>query len=138
MKRITIIFLFISMVSLGQNMDKHQWKNRVLLVYTDDINSEDFKNQTLILEEHEKELLERKLIVYRFSKDIYNFNFEKKWKTSNSLYKKYVNNLKSFKVLLIGLDGGIKLTQNSVLKSDKLFTIIDGMPMRKRELKNKN
>ena len=54
MKRITIIFLFISMVSLGQNMDKHQWKNRVLLVYTDDINSEDFKNQTLILEEHEK------------------------------------------------------------------------------------
>ncbi|WP_435415828.1 DUF4174 domain-containing protein [Polaribacter aestuariivivens] len=138
MKRITIIFLFISMVSLGQNMDKHQWKNRVLLVYTDDINSEDFKNQTLILEEHEKELLERKLLVYRFSKDIYNFNFEKKWKTSNSLYKKYVNNLKSFKVLLIGLDGGIKLTQNSVLKSDKLFTIIDGMPMRKRELKNKN
>ncbi|TMM32060.1 DUF4174 domain-containing protein [Polaribacter aestuariivivens] len=138
MRRITIIFLFISMVSLGQNMDKHQWKNRVLLVYTDNINSEDFKNQTLILEEHEKELLERKLLVYRFSKDIYNFNFEKNWKTSNSLYKKYVHNLKNFKVLLIGLDGGIKLTQNSVLKSDKLFTIIDGMPIRKRELKNKN
>ena len=37
--------------------------------------------------------------------------------------------------LLIGLDGGIKLRQNSILTKEKLFAIIDGMPMRRRELK---
>ncbi|QTD37192.1 DUF4174 domain-containing protein [Polaribacter batillariae] len=138
MKIITILFLSISSISFSQSIKKHQWKNRLLLVYADDINSSDFKNQTLILKKHPKELLERKLLIYRFTKDTYNFNFEKNWKKSNSLYKKYVHNVRRFKVLLIGLDGGIKLQQNSVLKPDKLFAIIDGMPMRKRELKNKN
>ncbi|QOD62141.1 DUF4174 domain-containing protein [Polaribacter haliotis] len=138
MRFTTILFLFITFISFSQDINKHQWKNRVLLVYTDNVNSSEFKNQTLILQEHKKELLEIKILVYRFSKDVYNFNFKENWQKSNSLYKKYVHNLKSFKVLLIGLDGGIKLEQNSVLKSNKLFALIDGMPMRKRELKNKN
>ncbi|MBG7611245.1 DUF4174 domain-containing protein [Polaribacter sp. BAL334] len=43
-----------------------------------------------------------------------------------------------FTITLIGLDGGIKLEQNRVISSEKLFTIIDGMPIRKREIRNKN
>ncbi|QNM85694.1 DUF4174 domain-containing protein [Polaribacter pectinis] len=131
-------FLFFGMIVFGQNIKIHQWKNRVLLVYTDNVNSSEFKNQTLIIQEHKKELLDRKLLVYRFTKDVYNFNFKENWHKSNSLYKKYVHNLKPFKVLLIGLDGDVKLEQDSVLTSEKLFAIIDGMPMRKKELKNKN
>jgi hypothetical protein len=36
------------------------------------------------------------------------------------------------------LDGKIKLEQSTILSTEKLFTIIDGMPIRKREIRNKN
>ena len=40
--------------------------------------------------------------------------------------------------MLIGLDGGIKLEQIQILSAEKLFAIIDGMPMRKREIRKNN
>ena len=36
-----------------------------------------------------------------------------------------------FEVILIGLDGYIKLQQNEVISAKNLFAIIDAMPMRK-------
>ena len=41
-------------------------------------------------------------------------------------------------MILIGLDGGVKLRQTEMISLDKLFTLIDGMPMRRREIKNEN
>lgn len=124
--------------SFSQDLKKHQWKNRVLLIYTDDKNADDFKHQIKVLSEDKKGLAERKLVVYQFTKNDFTTDFDKAWLTSNFLYKNYVNNNEPFKVLLIGLDGGIKLEQNKILSLEKLFSIIDGMPMRRRELKRKN
>ena len=131
MKTTAIFFLLFSMISFGQNIKKHQWKNRVLIVFTDDLQNDVYKNQLLILEEHPKELLERKLVVYCFTKSKYSYNFTSDWKPST----KFKNEKVDFKVMLIGLDGGVKLAQTQYLSTEKLFTIIDGMPMRKRELK---
>ncbi|WP_298766137.1 DUF4174 domain-containing protein [uncultured Polaribacter sp.] len=128
------ILSFFSIITLGQNIKKHQWKNRVLLVISNDQNNGQLKKQFLLLEEHPKELIERKLVVYCFLKNKYQYNFKGDWKPST----KFKNEKGAFKVLLVGLDGGVKLQQDSVLSTEKLFTIIDGMPMRKRELqKNK-
>ena len=44
----------------------------------------------------------------------------------------------AFEVILIGLDGGEKLRQTKVLETDKLFAIIDGMPMRRSEIIKNN
>ena len=41
---------------------------------------------------------------------------------------------KPFKVVLIGLDGTIKYTKNSPISAKNLFTIIDGMPMRRSKM----
>ena len=43
-----------------------------------------------------------------------------------------------FEISLIGLDGGIKLSQNEILTAEKLFGIIDQMPMRRIEVENNN
>lgn len=53
---------------------------------------------------------------------------------SNELYSEYKTRNNSFEVLLIGLDGGVKLRQAEVLSNEKLFGRIDQMPMRRREL----
>jgi hypothetical protein len=130
--------MLFTLSSFGQDLEKHQWESRVLLIFNDDKNADDFKNQIKILSENKKGLTERKLVVYQFTKNEFTTNFIEVWSSSNSLYKKFVNNKDRFKVLLLGLDGGIKLEQDRILSPEKLFAIIDGMPMRRSELKRKN
>jgi hypothetical protein len=45
--------------------------------------------------------------------------------------KKYRKKSESIKVILIGLDGNIKLKQISILTIANFFSVIDGIPMRK-------
>ena len=42
-----------------------------------------------------------------------------------------------FRVVLIGLDGGAKLTSDEVVPTQRLFGLIDGMPMRQREIRQR-
>lgn len=124
--------------SFGQNMEKHLWKNRVLLIYIPDEKSQELDKQFEILEKNSRELLERKIVIYSFTKKSYKLNFEDTWKKSEEVFSSFKPKKDVFTISLIGLDGGIKLEQNRVLSSEKLFAIIDGMPMRKTEIKNKN
>jgi hypothetical protein len=137
MKILLIFFILLSHFSLGQNMEKHLWENRVLLIYSIDEKSQKLENQLTILREHKKKLLERKIVVYSFT-ERYSFNFKNKWENSEILYSKFNPKNEAFRVILIGLDGKIKLEQSTILSTEKLFTIIDGMPIRKREIRNKN
>lgn len=134
-----VCFLFMTIVTsniLSQDLKKHQWKNRLLLVFSDDRNSDIFKEQINILSKDKEGLLERKLIIYQFSKDKFTIDFNSKWYPAKKLTKKNRSKNKTFEVVLIGLDGGIKLRQTKLVPLDKLFTLIDGMPMRRNELKN--
>ena len=138
MKILLIFFILLSHFSLGQNMEKHLWENRVLLIYSIDEKSQKLENQLTILTEHKKKLLERKIVVYSFTEKRYSFNFKNKWENSEILYSKFNPKNEAFRVILIGLDGKIKLEQPTILSTEKLFTIIDRMPIRKREIRNKN
>ncbi len=53
------------------------------------------------------------------------------------LFKKYSVDTARFTVVLIGKDGLEKYRTNKLLNTDQLFSIIDAMPMRQREM-NKN
>lgn len=119
-------------------MEKHLWKDRVVLIYSADEKSVRLKNQLAALKKNKDGLLERKLVVYRFTKEKFAINFENNWQKSDAMFSKFKPKNESFQVLLIGLDGGMKHSQNVLLSSEKLFSIIDGMPMRKREIKKNN
>jgi hypothetical protein len=43
-----------------------------------------------------------------------------------------------FQVLLIGKDGGVKLRSGVPVGADELFALIDTMPMRRREMQERN
>ena len=43
----------------------------------------------------------------------------------------------SFRVVLIGKDGSPKLSSNDLVSFDKLSALIDAMPMRKQEIKQR-
>jgi hypothetical protein len=132
-----VIFLMM-LNSYGQNIEKHQWEHRVLLIFSEDKDGEKLKNQIEILSKDKSGLVERKLKIYQFSEKQYTTDFNSIWFSSNLMEKKYQRDAEDFKVVLVGLDGGIKFEQKSILTIEQLFGIIDGMSLRKQELKSKN
>ena len=47
-------------------------------------------------------------------------------------------NFDNFNLILIGKDGGVKYNNNEPVKINKIFEIIDKMPMRMQEIKERN
>ena len=95
---------------MGQNLKKYQWKNRLVVVATE--KDSHWQEQNQILKKCEKGLQERKVKVLR----------------SNTTVEEL------FSVKLIGLDSGEKYRSMEPLTCEKLFALIDAMPMRKNEL----
>lgn len=131
----------------AQDLDSHQWKNRVLIIKSEDEINEQFKQQLKEFETSEAGLKERKIAIYRIMdndfwlKD-YTGQFANTSNTSGKITLKFKDEIleasKNFEVILIGLDGGVKLRQSSLLTKEQLFQLIDSMPMRANELKRNN
>lgn len=133
------LFILLNCIILNlsaQDLKQHQWNNRVLIIYTEDNDNELFQNQLKVLKGKEEALAERKFIVYQINKEEYhsiNYVNNKETKGENT-FDKLIRN-KSFEILLIGLDGGVKLRKNNVLTIEDLSNIVDAMPMRRSEMR---
>lgn len=140
------ILITISLITSGfmaQDIGKHRWKNRIIIVKTKDANNLAFLKQMHEFKDEKNGLLDRKLVLYKIVGKRFSFtNFKTDYTEfqristirDNPIYKLDSD----FKILLIGLDGGIKLDQPEVLSLKKLFDTIDAMPMRQNELRNRN
>jgi len=142
LKTLFLIVGFLSVKSNGQDLNDHNWKNRVLIVKTLNSDSEKFNEQLNEFKNSNLELKERKIVLYKIVQDEFSsINFitndsvnsrkVSEITTQNILYQK-----EDFEVILVGLDGGLKLKQGDVLLKEELFRIIDSMPMRKNEIRN--
>ena len=121
----------------AQNLSQHLWKNRVILIVSEDNTA--FERQILAFKANEKGMNERSLIVYHLKSYEYEQVMPKgNVQKSTNLFEKYKQANVSFELILIGLDGGIKLRQRDFLSCEKLFAIIDSMPMRSSELKSRD
>ncbi len=134
------IFSFFMVNADAQNLSTHQWKNRLILILVNDDAQAELQAQLTEFRARSAGMKERKLVVYQIQVNQFQrgLNADNEWINSNKLYQKYKSDDSPFEVILIGLDGGIKLTQNDILTCEKLFAIIDAMPMRRREMREKN
>ena len=122
-------------ISFGQNLKKHRWNQRVLIVTAKNISL--LKEQMDSLTKDIQGLQERKLAIYQVTPNGYAKGTRMtNWTKTKDFYQKITKRKKNFEVILIGLDGGVKLRQTELLTLEKLFTFIDGMPMRRAEIKN--
>lgn len=127
----------------SQSVSDYQWKNRVLIIKHDGVSIELFRQQELELEGETDELRERKMLLVFYNDGVYTFkNYVKD--EEHILQDGKVVKLdfqwkeeEPFEVVLIGLDGGVKLRKESPLSKEDLYAIIDGMPMRRAELNRK-
>ena len=119
MKTLLALFLIASIMT--------DQPRKVLLFYTE-AGEADWKSQMETLKASEKGIRERDIQIESFAYSKKNLSQWQRWK---------VDSTSKFTFLLVGRDGGEKLRSTEIVKTEKLFGLIDAMPMRKREVKNK-
>lgn len=131
------LFLMTEFQLNAQYFAQHQWQDRVILIYTPDADEDRWKSQLAILATDPAGLAERKLVVYQIREGYYRKGLKPKgdWIKMESSASSPSITIQGFEIILIGLDGGIKLRQNEYLSLAELYALIDGMPMRRAELR---
>ncbi len=120
------VFLMFSLSQtvLGQSLEELRWKNRVLLIFNAADAIAFSKQQENMIIDYQNGFTERDfLIVDADSEDPQHarFNVEPG----------------DFTVILIGKDGGEKGRWQRPVKAEEIFSLVDQMPMRQREMREK-
>jgi hypothetical protein len=135
----TFILFIMILISAGmeaQDLGVHRWENRLVLILTNQTDNEKYRYQVEDFKNHLDGLNERKILVYHITQDGYKVGLSKeKWQKAKTDYSVYKKTVGQPEIILIGLDGGVKLRTNEFLSSQRLFAIIDVMPMRMQEIK---
>lgn len=124
----------------SQSLSEFQWKNRLVVIFSETEDTEEIEKQTQLFNKELKGFKDRKLklILVLPTKQKVIIPETSNWKDSNLFHELKGQDKTVFEVILIGLDGGVKLRQENILEPKKLFNLIDSMPMRQAEIRRKN
>ena len=130
--------------------DQYLWNNRLIVVFTPDMNSELISKQRKVFESNAPGMHERHLVLWTLNpgkspivepatiKGLTQDSSLMKSLNPNvtkDLYQSFVTDPEQFRILLIGKDGTEKLRKNNeTLSHRELFNLIDSMPMRRQEM----
>jgi hypothetical protein len=134
------VFLFAGMthLAISQDLDNHRWQDRVLLLFTNDIKNPEYIRQMDSLRQQPEELYKRKLLVYSLSENRYAKGLPPgRWIEGGTQDIRTKKTQTGFRLVLIGLDGGVKMDEDTFVPLRTIWKLIDGMPMRRAELHNK-
>ncbi|MFT5737882.1 MAG: hypothetical protein ACJAU2_000465 [Maribacter sp.] len=121
----------------GQNIADYQWKNRLVFLVDDTIKTPVMRSQFKLFLKQADALEDREILIIQLTpKEVVVYNRAEN-KLSPAAAYHHLSISKGFKgVLLVGKDGGVKLKRTFEVQPDVIFSLIDGMPLRKSELKS--
>lgn len=134
-----ITFCFTSIMAFSQNIEipgPYKWEKRILLIFSAE-ESAIQKEQLEVFQRHQEGLKERDLVIFEIKEANVDHPDGRQYgaEAADKLRNQYKIPKDQFSVILIGKDGSEKLRQNEVLSAEKLFAVIDSMPMRKQEIR---
>ncbi len=142
----TVLVLFSAFARCPETVDgkaqllkSHQWNDRIVLIVAG-ANMEQAEKQRQKFIDASSKSEDRKIVVYFIKGDevVYE-NFGRESEPVAATAKQFNAEYGSeFKVFLIGLDGGIKMTFAEQIDPQVIFNEIDTMPMRKSEMRSDN
>ncbi len=116
-----LLFMSLLMTSDLNEASEH----RKLFIFADEENAANVEQQLFLLNKEQEGIKERDLEIIVVGKD-------------NTIFKKYHVPQNAFTVILVGKDGSEKYRTQKVLQPEKLFALIDAMPMRRAEMRKRN
>lgn len=123
----------------AQDLTDYRWQNRLVLILAEGSSNPLFQNQVQAFQAAEEDLRDLRIVVFQALPKGYARGTQSapNWMSSDDLYQSYKSRDRSFEVLLLGLDGGIKLRRHQVVTIDELYDLINTMPMRRAELRRR-
>ncbi len=134
------------------SLKEFRWQNRPLVILAPSDRNDDYAEQQRKLKGAAKALADREMVVIHAlggsdpsgttTGQIEFFNTSPPRRQTlraadvDSLREKYGVDGQHFVVLLIGKDGGVKLQSEEPVTTTELFSLIDSMPMRRREIRD--
>ncbi|MGP1992654.1 DUF4174 domain-containing protein [Zobellia laminariae] len=135
---IVTIALMANSQLFGQGLESYKWKNRILLFVAHDTNDDALNTNLTAFTNGQKKLTDRDLVLFLMSPEkVYDQDRSKLNLNAKLIYKRLELSHDFEGVLLIGKDGGIKLTQAFLLTPEAVFDKIDGMPMWQSEMRSR-
>lgn len=123
----------------SRSMDGYAWSSRPVIVFADQRDSVLLAEQRRLLDADPAGLAERHIVVVQAIDDAVIVDNKPVKTRPADLRRRYgVAPDAPFAVLLIGKDTGVKLRRDEPVALDRLFGLIDAMPMRQREMRDQN
>lgn len=140
MKRSPILFLlvFCPFITINaQTWTDYKWKNRILILSDRSLETKNMEAQLKVLQSKEEALQERDLLLFLSTTEgVYKPDGTKTTLSREDSQSRWNIQNDFTGLLLIGKDGGVKLKQDFVVAPKEIFDLIDGMPMRRAEMRN--
>lgn len=119
-------YLMLSAMLFMLNFSPQDVAHREILLVVQRMDDPDLLIQKKILQADEEGLTERDIIITLITPE-----------SDKKRFEKLLKNGQGFLFILIGKDGGIKLSSDKPVTLEQLFALIDSMPMRRYEVKTK-
>mgnify|MGYP001066751620 CR=1 FL=1 len=140
-----LLFMVGAMAAQGNGQDKirlkdYQWKNRLILAFSPSTENPGYRALEKDIAVQADEVVDRDLLVFQILEtgETKLGNSSLPESSGNYLREKFSIKSDTFTVLLIGKDGGVKLRRQGGVELDTIFSLIDTMPMRQREMREKS
>lgn len=140
--------VIVSIFSIGQvrmvqatriELSQFHWKNRLLFLFAPKRSHPVFDTLHKSIAAQQAEVEDRDLLVFEIlESDPSVMNSDRlDPQTAQYLRKKLDAPRGEFTVILIGKDGGVKLKRQEKIQLEDIFALIDAMPMRQEEMRQK-
>jgi len=131
-----ILILSISLLHQGtiNPFAPYRWENRVIVINGP---TELVKKQVQVLEVDKPGMDDRDIVLFNLTGQDSSLSPKTDFdvKEIQSFLKL---DSKVFQFILIGKDGGVKLRSDKIISLERVFGLIDSMPMRRAEMRRKN
>lgn len=134
-----LLFGFTPFQLMSQDLTPYRWQNRLIVLVAPNESNDLFQQQLQLLAEDIEGLKERKLLLLTIKDTESQILLPKPrpLKLKEQELERFRTSDQPFSFILIGLDGGIKLRRNELVSREYLYALIDGMPMRRAEMREK-
>ena len=120
------------------DLSKYLWRHRLLLIFSPSSQTPAFQELAHQLKQQREGVADRDLLVFSLISDGQSQVGEDVMtrQAAENLRRRFQVAADEFRVVLIGKDGTVKLSERTVRLSE-IFALIDSMPMRQQEMREK-
>jgi len=121
------------------DLEDYRWKNRIILVFAPSAAHHGYRFLNREIQTQRAEIIDRDLRIFHILEEGESRLEESSLDSGSvdSLRDRFSPHRGQLTVVLIGKDGGEKLRQVDWVNLEEIFALIDTMPMRKEEMRNR-